>query len=61
VAFGAIAVASVLKLTNQMALVLPVTVVCAILLLRTRTKYEYPGGRRHRPCSPWGLWPLATF
>jgi zinc transport system permease protein len=35
VAFGAIAVASVLKLTNQMALVLPVTVVCAILLLRT--------------------------
>ena len=35
VAFGAIAVASVLKLTNQMLLVLPVTVVCAILLLRT--------------------------
>ena len=35
VAFGAIAVASVLKLTNQMILVLPVTVICAILLLRT--------------------------
>ncbi len=35
VAFGAIAIASVLKITNQMALVLPVTVICAILLLRT--------------------------
>ncbi len=35
VAFGAIAVASVLNLTNEMLLVLPVTVVSAILLLRT--------------------------
>ncbi len=35
VAFGAIAVAAVLNLTNNMLLVLPVTVVCAILLLRT--------------------------
>ena len=34
VAFGAIAVASVLNLTNSMLLVLPVTVLCAILLLR---------------------------
>ena len=35
VAFGGIAVAAVLNLTNEMLLVLPVTVVCAILLLRT--------------------------
>ena len=35
VALGAMAVASVLKMTNQMALVLPVTVICAVLLLRT--------------------------
>ncbi|MCR5675795.1 MAG: metal ABC transporter permease [Lachnospiraceae bacterium] len=35
VAFGAMAVASVLKITNQTALVLPVTVLCAVLLLRT--------------------------
>ena len=34
VAFGAMAVASVLKLSNQTALILPVTVVCAILILR---------------------------
>lgn len=34
VAFGAMAVASVLNLTDQMALVLPVTMVSAILLLR---------------------------
>ncbi len=35
VAFGALAVASVLKLANQMTLILPVTVICAVLLLRT--------------------------
>ncbi len=35
VAFGAIAVASILNLSNQMLLVLPVTILCAVLLLRT--------------------------
>lgn len=35
VAFGALAIASVLNLTNEMIIVLPVTVVCAILLLKT--------------------------
>jgi len=35
VAFGGIAIAAVLNLTNEMLLVLPVTIVCAILLLRT--------------------------
>ncbi|MCR5053873.1 MAG: metal ABC transporter permease [Lachnospiraceae bacterium] len=35
VAFGAMAVATVLKLTNNMYLILPVTVICAVLLLRT--------------------------
>ena len=35
VAFGAMAVASVLGITDNMVLVLPVTVICAILLLRT--------------------------
>ena len=35
VAFGAMAVAAVLRLTNEMPLVLIVTTVCAILLLRT--------------------------
>ncbi len=34
VAFGALAVASVINLTNQMILVLPITVGCAILMLR---------------------------
>ena len=33
VAFGAMAIAAVVGLTNQMALTLPVTIVCAILLL----------------------------
>ena len=43
VAFGAVAVASVLKLTNQMLLVLPVTVICAILLLRTGQNTKIKG------------------
>ncbi|MBR3636155.1 MAG: metal ABC transporter permease [Lachnospiraceae bacterium] len=35
VAFGAMAIASVLNLTNKMVIILPVTIICAILLLRT--------------------------
>ncbi len=35
VAFGAMAIAAVLNLTNDMLLVMPLTVICAILLLRT--------------------------
>ncbi len=35
VAFGALAIASILNLSNNMLLVLPLTVLCAILLLRT--------------------------
>ena len=35
VAFGAMAAASVLRLSDNMALVLPVTILCAVLLLRT--------------------------
>lgn len=35
VAFGAMAVASVLNFTNNMIFILPVTVICAVLLLRT--------------------------
>ena len=34
VAFGAIAIASILNLTNKMLLVLPITVLCAVLLLK---------------------------
>ena len=34
VAFGAMAIAAVLKFTNQTAVILPVTVICAILLLK---------------------------
>lgn len=35
VAFGAMAIAAVLNLSNRMVIVLPVTVICAVLLLRT--------------------------
>lgn len=34
VAFGAMSIAAVLNLSNEMTLVLPVTVICAVLLLR---------------------------
>ena len=43
VAFGVIAVASVLKLTDDMLLVLPVTAVCAVLILRTGQKAKISG------------------
>ncbi len=43
VAFGALAIASVLKMTNQMALILPVTVICAVLLLRTGQNTKIKG------------------
>ena len=43
VAFGAMAVAAVLNLTNNMPLVLAVTVICAILLLRTGTNARIKG------------------
>ncbi len=35
VAFGAMAVAAVLGITNQMTVVLPITILCAIILLKT--------------------------
>ncbi|MCR4763776.1 MAG: metal ABC transporter permease [Lachnospiraceae bacterium] len=35
VAFGAMAIAAVLQLTNEMVIILPVTVISAVLLLRT--------------------------
>lgn len=43
VAFGAIAVAGVVGLTNKMALVLPVTILCAILLLRNGQNSKIKG------------------
>ena len=42
-AFGAIAIASVLKLTNNMFLVLPITIVCAILLLKSSQNKKIQG------------------
>ena len=43
VAFGGIAIASVLNLTNQMLLVLPLTVISAVLILRTGQKTKIRG------------------
>lgn len=43
VAFGAMAIASVLNLTEKMFLILPVTVLCAILLLRTGQNAKIKG------------------
>ena len=43
VAFGAMAVASVLNLTNNMLFILPITIVCAILLLRTGQNTKIKG------------------
>ena len=43
VAFGAMAVAAVLNLTNRMELILPVTIICAVLLLRTGQNTKMKG------------------
>ncbi|MCR5733481.1 MAG: metal ABC transporter permease [Lachnospiraceae bacterium] len=43
VAFGAISIAAVLQLTNEMLLVLPITVLSAVLLLRTGQNTKIKG------------------
>jgi len=43
VAFGAMAVAAVLRLTNDMPMVLAITVLCAVLLLRTGQNAKVKG------------------
>lgn len=43
VAFGAMAIAAVLNLTDRMLIVLPVTVICAVLLLRTGQNTKIKG------------------
>lgn len=43
VAFGTMAVASVLNFTNNMIFILPVTVICAVLLLRTGQNTKIKG------------------
>lgn len=43
VAFGAIAIASVLNLSNEMIFVLPATILCAVLLLRTGKNTKIQG------------------
>ncbi len=43
VAFGAMAIAAVMNLTNDMLLVLPITIISAVLLLRTGQKAKIKG------------------
>lgn len=43
VAFGAMAIAAVLHLTNQILLVMPITVLCAVLLLKTGRNSKIKG------------------
>ena len=43
VAFGAMALAAVLNLTDRMLIVLPITVICAVLLLRTGQNAKIKG------------------
>ena len=42
-AFGAMAIASVLKLSNNMIITLPITIICAILLLKTSKNKKVNG------------------
>ncbi len=45
VAFGAMAIAAVVNLTDQMLIVMPVTVLSAVLLLRTGQNAKIKGDR----------------
>jgi len=59
VAFGAMAVAGVLRITSGMLFVLPVTVLCAVLLLRAGGNGRVRGDAAW-PCSRWARWRWAT-
>ncbi len=43
VAFGALSIATVLQMTNDMLLVLPITIICAVLLLRNGQNAKIKG------------------
>ena len=43
VAFGALAIATVMNVTNNMLIVLPITIICAILLLKTGKNTKIKG------------------
>lgn len=43
VAFGALAIASVLRISNEMIVVLPITVICAVILLCTKSSSKIKG------------------
>ncbi len=43
VAFGAMAIAAVMNLTNEMLLIFPVTIICAVLLLRSGQNAKIKG------------------
>lgn len=47
VAFGAMAIAAVLNLTNNMVVILPVTVICAIFILNKGKNAKLKGDARH--------------
>ena len=52
VAFGAIAIGAVLNLTDEMLIVAPVTIICAVLLLRTgQEKYAVLPAGQLRPLA----------
>lgn len=43
VAFGAVAISTILNVSNNMLLVMPITVICAVLLLRTGQNSKIKG------------------
>ncbi len=43
VAFGALAIASVLRINNKMIVVLPITIICAVILLCTKSSAKIKG------------------
>lgn len=60
VAFGSMSVAAVAGLADRMPLTLALTMVCAVLLLRSGHGARMRG-TRPSPSSPSDRWPPATF
>ena len=55
VAFGAMAIAAALNFTNQTVIILPVTVICAVLLLKGGASSKIRGTPQLQ-CFPSGRW-----
>ena len=61
VAFGAMAIAAVLSVTNEMIIVMPLTVLCAVLLLAGGSHAKIKGDAEASPFCPLPVFPSCSL